>query len=218
MVNVTYDSCESFYLTLDSRLTASLRTAGSMISTGEDGTVVLYNPGDIAWTLTSTALVWFMIPGVGFFYSGLLRRKNALSMIYMSVMVAAVASVQVCSGSTFSRARAQHDFQWFFWGYSLVYSDTGGPFIGDLRKSSNPHRCKAGIVNSAFRSLRLKGCPRPALYGQRENPCNCFLHLSTYLRGLHVRAAMFPRNIDAHVRLGPESLSGQLQSVDALDP
>ena len=36
-----------------------------------------------------------MIPGVGFFYSGLLRRKNALSMIYLSVMCLAVVSFQV---------------------------------------------------------------------------------------------------------------------------
>jgi ammonia channel protein AmtB len=38
-----------------------------------------------------------MIPGVGFFYSGLLRRKNALSMIYLSMMTVAMVSFQVCS-------------------------------------------------------------------------------------------------------------------------
>ena len=57
-----------------------------------------------------------MIPGVGYFYSGLLRRKNALSMIWLSMMTIAVVS-----------------FQWFFWGFSLAFSETGGPFIGDLR-------------------------------------------------------------------------------------
>ena len=36
-----------------------------------------------------------MIPGVGFFYSGLLRRKNALSMIWASMMTLAVGSFQV---------------------------------------------------------------------------------------------------------------------------
>jgi ammonium transporter, Amt family len=36
-----------------------------------------------------------MIPAVGFFYSGLLRRKNALSMIYLSAMTAAVVTLQV---------------------------------------------------------------------------------------------------------------------------
>lgn len=33
----------------------------------------VYNPGDTAWVLASTALVWIMVPGVGYFYSGLLR-------------------------------------------------------------------------------------------------------------------------------------------------
>lgn len=42
------------------------------------------------------ALVWLMIPGVGFFYSGLLRRKNALSMIFTSLASIAVVSFQVC--------------------------------------------------------------------------------------------------------------------------
>jgi ammonia channel protein AmtB len=41
------------------------------------------------------ALVWIMIPGVGFFYSGLLRRKNALSMIFLSMVTVAVVSFQV---------------------------------------------------------------------------------------------------------------------------
>jgi Amt family ammonium transporter len=59
------------------------------------GKIVVYNAGDIAWVLASTALVWIMIPGVGFFYSGLLRRKNALSMIYLSMMTVAVVSFQV---------------------------------------------------------------------------------------------------------------------------
>lgn len=59
------------------------------------GETVVYNLGDIAWTLASTALVWLMIPGLGFFYSGLLRRKNALSMIWTSMMSIAVVSFQV---------------------------------------------------------------------------------------------------------------------------
>lgn len=76
---------------------------------------VYYNPGDMAWILMSTALVLLMIPGVGFFYSGLARRKSALSLIWLSVMSAAVVS-----------------FQWFFWGYSLTFSHTAGRYIGDL--------------------------------------------------------------------------------------
>ncbi|EMD01019.1 hypothetical protein BAUCODRAFT_61123 [Baudoinia panamericana UAMH 10762] len=76
---------------------------------------VFYESGDIAWMLTSTALVLLMIPGVGFFYSGLARRKSALSLIWLSVMATAVTT-----------------FQWFFWGYSLAFSHEAGPFIGTL--------------------------------------------------------------------------------------
>ncbi|MCJ1223555.1 ammonium transporter Amt1 [Toensbergia leucococca] len=76
---------------------------------------VYYQSGDIAWMITSTALVLLMIPGVGFFYAGLARRKSALSLIWLSMMATGVIS-----------------FQWFFWGYSLAFSHTAGRFIGDL--------------------------------------------------------------------------------------
>ena len=71
--------------------------------------------GDFAWIITSSALVLLMIPGVGFFYSGLARRKSALALIWLSMMSIAVVG-----------------FQWFFWGYSLAFSHTGSSFIGDL--------------------------------------------------------------------------------------
>ncbi|CAE7137695.1 unnamed protein product [Rhizoctonia solani] len=80
------------------------------------GTLFVYNLGDISWVLSCTALVWIMVPGVGFFYSGLLRRKNALNMIYLSMTALAVVS-----------------FQWFLWGYSLTYSSSANTFIGDLQ-------------------------------------------------------------------------------------
>src|SRR5882672_4150399 len=64
------------------------------------GKKIVYNGGDIAWTLDSTALVWIMIPGIGFFYSGLLRRKNGLSMIYLSVGTIAIVSFQVSANAT----------------------------------------------------------------------------------------------------------------------
>ncbi|KAH0603734.1 uncharacterized protein H6S33_007393 [Morchella sextelata] len=76
---------------------------------------IWYETGDYAWMLTSTALVLLMIPGVGFFYSGLARRKSALSLIWLSMMSTAVVS-----------------FQWFFWGYSLAFSHSAGSFLGNL--------------------------------------------------------------------------------------
>lgn len=60
-------------------------------------------------------IVWLIIPGIGLLYGGLARRKSALTMLFQSIMVGAVTTVQ-----------------WMFWGYSLAYSRTAGPFIGDL--------------------------------------------------------------------------------------
>ena len=48
------------------------------------------------FNLPLTVLTYPTYTGVGFFYSGLLRRKNALSMIGLSVMCLAVVSFQVC--------------------------------------------------------------------------------------------------------------------------
>lgn len=45
--------------------------------------------------LSSTALVWLMTPGVGLLYSGLLRRKNALSMLFLCMGVGGVVTFQV---------------------------------------------------------------------------------------------------------------------------
>ncbi|KAI1302548.1 hypothetical protein EDD11_005594 [Mortierella claussenii] len=77
-----------------------------------------YNAGDIAWTLASTALVWLMIPGIGYFYSGMARSKNALSLIMLSCCSIAVVS-----------------FQWFLFGYSLAFSKTGSKFIGNFENA-----------------------------------------------------------------------------------
>lgn len=52
--------------------------------------------------MTSTALVLLMIPGVGFFYSGLARRKSALSLIWLSMMSTAVVSFQVRSAPRYT--------------------------------------------------------------------------------------------------------------------
>lgn len=76
-----------------------------------------YSSGDQAFIIISSAMVLLMVPGLGFLYSGLARRKSALSMIW------------ACMGS-FSVVT----FQWYFWGYSLAFSSSGtSGFIGDLQ-------------------------------------------------------------------------------------
>jgi ammonia channel protein AmtB len=62
-------------------------------------------------------MVLVMPAGLAFLYSGLARRKSALSLIW------------ACMGS-FSVIT----FQWYFWGYSLAFSASGtSGFIGDLQ-------------------------------------------------------------------------------------
>ena len=70
--------------------------------------------GDTAWVLTSTALVMLMTPALGFFYGGLVQRKNVLSTIMHSFFILALISVQ-----------------WVLWGYSLAFAP-GGSLIGGI--------------------------------------------------------------------------------------
>jgi hypothetical protein len=159
MVNFTYDACEiySFLSRFPPELTDPSLSAGDInwydASTGK---TVVYNLGDIAWVISATALVWIMIPGVGYFYSGLLRRKNALSMIWLSMVTLAVVSFQVilhsfisctvdlhlpCSGSfggQYANAAATRLLLKVrsVSSFSLAFSDTANLYIGDLRQST----------------------------------------------------------------------------------
>ncbi|MBN1380190.1 MAG: ammonium transporter [Deltaproteobacteria bacterium] len=76
------------------------------------------NTGDTAWMMVSTILVFAMtIPGLAFFYGGLVRRKNVLSVLMQCFIMMCVISLQ-----------------WFVFGYSLAFSpDTGLGIIGGLK-------------------------------------------------------------------------------------
>jgi len=72
--------------------------------------------GDTAWILIATALVMLMTPALGFFYGGLVGKKNVLSTLTHSFFILCLISVQ-----------------WVLWGYSLSFSpDTGAGLIGGL--------------------------------------------------------------------------------------
>jgi len=74
------------------------------------------NTGDTAWLLISAALVMLMTPALGFFYGGLVGKKNVLSTLTHSFFILCLISVQ-----------------WVLWGYSLAFSpDTGAGVIGGL--------------------------------------------------------------------------------------
>jgi Amt family ammonium transporter len=73
------------------------------------------NAGDTAWLLASAALVMLMTPALGFFYGGLVRRKNVLATIMHSFFILCLISVQ-----------------WVLWGYTLAFGPDIGGVIGGL--------------------------------------------------------------------------------------
>jgi Amt family ammonium transporter len=71
--------------------------------------------GDTSWLLISTALVMLMTPGLAFFYGGLVRRKNMLSVLMQCLMILCLISLQ-----------------WVLFGYSLSFGPDKSSFIGGL--------------------------------------------------------------------------------------
>ncbi|KAI6022094.1 ammonium transporter [Pisolithus marmoratus] len=75
-----------------------------------------FDGGDVSFIIVAGAMEFFMIPGLALLYSGLTRRKSALSLMWV-----VSASNAVCI------------FQWYLWGYSLAFSPTAtNGFIGNL--------------------------------------------------------------------------------------
>ncbi|MEP6618049.1 MAG: ammonium transporter [bacterium] len=70
--------------------------------------------GDTAWVLMSTAMVMLMVPGLALFYGGLVRGKNALNTMMMTVAPLGIVTVQ-----------------WIVIGYSLAFAPGNG-VIGSL--------------------------------------------------------------------------------------
>ena len=73
--------------------------------------------GHTAWMLTASALVFFMTPGLAFFYGGLVRAKSLVNTIMLSFITIGVVTIV-----------------WTLWGYSLAYGNGEliSGFIGDF--------------------------------------------------------------------------------------
>ena len=71
--------------------------------------------GDTAWVLVSAALVLLMTPALGFFYGGMVRHKNVVSLILQTFIIVGVISVS-----------------WVLWGYSLAFGPDKWGIIGGL--------------------------------------------------------------------------------------
>lgn len=65
---------------------------------------------DTAWMLASTALVFLMTPGLGFFYGGMVKPKNVISTILQSFIAMGLISVL-----------------WVVFGFSLAFGESVGP-------------------------------------------------------------------------------------------
>ncbi|MBN9352343.1 MAG: ammonium transporter [Chitinophagaceae bacterium] len=74
----------------------------------------IYDSGDIAWMLVSSALVFLMTPALAFFYGGMVGRKNVLSTMIKSTVSAGIISVM-----------------WVVVLFSLCFGKSLGGFIGN---------------------------------------------------------------------------------------
>lgn len=75
---------------------------------------VAFDTGDTAWLLVSTALVLIMTPGLGFFYGGMVGKKNVISTMLQSFMAMIIVTVL-----------------WVLVGFSLSFGSTIGGIIGN---------------------------------------------------------------------------------------
>lgn len=73
------------------------------------------NAGDTAWVLVCCSLVLLMTPALAFFYGGMVRRKNLLSTLTLSLTFMALIGVQ-----------------WVLIGYSLAFGTDIMGLIGGL--------------------------------------------------------------------------------------
>ena len=93
------------------------------------------NKGDVAWMLTSTALVLLMsVPALALFYGGLVRTKNMLSVLMQVFVVFSLITVL-----------------WCIYGYSVAFTE-GNPFFGGLSRLF-----LAGTFNPADGSFSMAG-------------------------------------------------------------
>ena len=76
----------------------------------------IMNAGDTSFMIICAALVFFMTPGLAFFYGGLVRRKNVCNTIMACVFIMGLSVVM-----------------WALFGYSLAFGGNHGGIIGDFR-------------------------------------------------------------------------------------
>ena len=76
----------------------------------------MMNAGDTGFMMICTAFVFFMTPGLAFFYGGLVRRKNVVNTMMACGAIMGLSVVM-----------------WTLFGYSLAFGGNHGGIIGDFR-------------------------------------------------------------------------------------
>ena len=129
---------------------AALLAAGTLPALAQDpaapaaATAAKTDAGDTAWVLMGTALVMLMTPALAFFYGGLVRKKNYLSILMQCFMILCLISLQ-----------------WVLLGYSLAFGPDKGSVIGGLEwlglngVGSAPHAYAPTIPHSTFMIFQM---------------------------------------------------------------
>ena len=117
MSTVTQISAQDSTLAVQDSVVAVAQEAAPVAQPETAAIVPTVDAGDTAWMIVAAAFVLMMtIPGLAFFYGGLVRQKNVLNIMMQSIILTAVITVQ-----------------WVIFGYSLAFSSSSGPlapFIG----------------------------------------------------------------------------------------
>ena len=102
------------------------------------------NSGDTAWVLVSAALVLMMVPALGFFYGGMVRRKNILSTLNLSFITIGLVSIQ-----------------WVLIGYTIAFGSSiaglfgGFNFFGLIGVTGEPSPIAPNIPHLAFVAFQM---------------------------------------------------------------
>jgi Amt family ammonium transporter len=101
--------------------------------------------GDTAWVLTSTALVFFMMPGLALFYGGLVGAKNVIATMVQTFVAVGVISLL-----------------WAILGYSLAFGGDHGGVIGSLQNvmlrdvNGSPNSYAPTIPSLVYMAFQMK--------------------------------------------------------------
>ena len=109
-------------LTATAAFAQDAAAAGPIKAPTAEQMATMVDKGDVAWMLTSSALVLMMsVPALALFYGGLVRTKNMLSVLMQVFMIVSIAALV-----------------WVGWGYSMAFTSTGSPWptlVGGLDKA-----------------------------------------------------------------------------------